>query len=132
MILRLIILIILLNIPVDLSSQKKLQRPSAGIGIKSIDSVVTKSFDLYNQLFDYEMRVNAGEVLAEEDICQIEEFSIHSEILAENALHVSSYLDTEGVLKRIKGTIQLQRAKRVLTYCRQTSKEIIGKQKPGS
>ncbi|MCM8571004.1 hypothetical protein NE848_16520 [Gramella jeungdoensis] len=126
--LRLLILVILLILPARLNSQKKLQRPSGGIGIESIDSVVANSFNIYDYIFDYKMRMEAGEILNEEEMCRIEEFSVHSEILEKNAIKVSSYLDTESFLTRVKGTIQLQRAKRVLAYCRQTSNEIMIKQ----
>lgn len=125
--LKLLLLLIMLNVSADLNSQKRLQRPSGNVGIESIDSVVAKSFDLYDNLFAYKERLNAGDTLSEAELCKIEAFSIHSDSLAKDAIAVESDLDSESFLTRIKGTVQLQRAKRALDYCRQISKEITSK-----
>ncbi|TBW28098.1 hypothetical protein [Gramella sp. KN1008] len=125
--LKLLILFILLNVSAKLYSQKKLQRPSGNVGIESIDSVVVQSFNLYEKLFTYKKRLDAGDILNKDELCQIEAFSSFSDSLAKNAIAVRSDLDSESFLMKIRGTIQLQRAKRALDYCHRTSKEIISK-----
>lgn len=92
-----------------------------------MDVIVERSFKLYEQLFDYQLRINDGEILDEENICKIEEILIESDQIIREALAAKEVLKKEKLLTRTKGTIHLERAKRALYY----SKEICNKLLPG-
>lgn len=123
--LKLILLSIIICFCTDLSSQKKLNRPSGIVGIKSIDSIVARSFDLYDLLFNYETRINEGEILCPEDICEVEKIFLNSENIIQEAIAAKIYFKEENVITRTQATIQLEKAKRVVYYSRKISKKIL-------
>ena len=125
MTIKLILLVVTLCFSTELISQIKLERPSGAVGIKIVDSVVARSFNLYDRLFDYHIRSNAGDILDEGDICDLEEIFSHSEVIILDARAAKNAIKNEKLLKKTKATIQLERAKRAIYYCHKTSKKLL-------
>ncbi|MCB7481480.1 hypothetical protein [Christiangramia sediminis] len=123
--LKLILLSIFLCFCTDLSSQKKLNRPSGIVGIKSIDSIVAQSFDLYDLLFDYETRIKEGELLCPEDICEVEKIFLNSENIIQEAIAAKVHFKKKNVITRTQATIHLEKAKRAVYYSRTASEKIL-------
>lgn len=120
-----ILLFLFLCFSAELFSQIELKKPSGAVGIKIVDSIVEKSFNMYDILFDYHQRTNEGEVLCDEDISQLEEILSESEKIIRDALAAKEVLRKEKLLTRTKGTIHLERAKRALYYCKETSNKLL-------
>ncbi|MUP47399.1 hypothetical protein E0K83_16785 [Gramella sp. BOM4] len=102
-----------------------MKRPTKDVGISSVDSLVDKSFDMYDAVYDYNQRLATGEELNEDEMDLLEQITQDSEILSEYALEAAEDIDGKSVFKQGKALLQLNRAKKALTYCLKTSKEIL-------
>ncbi len=131
MIIKLFSLIFFLSFSTEINSQKKLSRPDEGIGIESIDSVVSRSFNLYDLLLEYEDLACEDRLLSKEEIIQIEKIFNQSDTIYKQALEAEADFKNENLITRLKATVHLERAKRAISYCRLSSEEILKKQQKG-
>ncbi|MFD1094124.1 hypothetical protein [Salegentibacter chungangensis] len=106
-------------------SQDRLKRPKKRVGVASVDSIVTKSFDMYDDVYTYKQKVDAGHELDSTETDVLEYILEESEDLSEYALDAASELDGISVLKQGKAVLQLNRAKKALQYCAVTCKELM-------
>ncbi|PTX41729.1 hypothetical protein C8P64_3229 [Christiangramia gaetbulicola] len=123
--LKFLLLLFTLSLSAELISQIKLKRPTDAVGIKIVDSVVERSFNIYEQLFDYHLRINEGEILGAEDMSQVEYILKESDKIIKDAHAAKEILKKEKFFTRAKATIHLERAKRAVYYCRDTSEDLL-------
>ncbi len=123
--LRFLLLLVSLSLSAELISQIELKRPSKAVGINIIDSIVERSFNIYEQLFDYHLCFNDGKILGEEDLFQVQYILKESDKIIKDAQFAKAILKKEKLFTRTKATIQLQRAKRAIYYCRDTGEDLL-------
>ena len=117
---------ILLFITPTLEAQtKKIKRPKSRVGVASVDSFVQESFDLYDKVYKYDGYAASGKSLEDEDIDVLEEALEEMSSLSESAPDIINDLDGVGVLKQGKATLQMNRAKKALSYSIKTAKELL-------
>ncbi|QYA25322.1 hypothetical protein G3I01_07280 [Gramella sp. MT6] len=102
-----------------------MKRPSGAVGIKIVDSVVERSFNMYEQIFNYHLQINEGEILCEEDLLIINEIAFESEKIIKKAIDAKKILKKEKFIPRTMATIRLERAKRAVYYCQEASQEVL-------
>ena len=117
--------LIAFGINFSVTAQKKLKRPGTTIGLASVDSLIIKTFDMYDDVYGYQELINAGEELKEKDYDILEYIVEESEALSEHAIDAASDLDGVSVFKQGKAALQLNRARKALTYCLSTGKELL-------
>lgn len=104
---------------------KKLKRPKSSVGISSVDSFVKESFDLYDKVYKYDGYAAAGTPLEDEDLDVLEEALAEVSALSESAPDILNDLDGAGVFKQSKATLQINRAKKALSYSIKTAKKLL-------
>ena len=119
------VLVLLCFIPEALSQTKKIKRPKSRVGISSVDGFVKESFDLYEKVYKYDGYAESGTPLEDEDIDVLEDALDDVSLLSDNAPDILSDLDGENILKQGKATLQINKAKKALTYSIKTSKELL-------
>ncbi|MCP9199705.1 hypothetical protein MKO06_07300 [Gramella sp. GC03-9] len=102
-----------------------MKRPTKEVGISSVDSLVDKSFDMYDAVYDYNLRLESGEELNDEEMDLLEQISHDSELLSAYAIEAAEDIDGRSVFRQGKALLNLNRAKKALTYCLVTTKEIL-------
>ncbi|WP_040281149.1 OmpA family protein [Psychroserpens damuponensis] len=107
------------------SQTKKLKRPKSRVGISSVDTFVQESFDLYEKVYKYDGYAQAGTPLDDEDIDVLEEALAEMTNLSDSAPDIISDLDGVGILKQGKATLQINKAKKALTYSIKTAKALL-------
>ncbi|WP_439152207.1 hypothetical protein [Winogradskyella sp.] len=119
------ICILFLLSPVLNAQTKRIKRPKSKVGVSSVDNFVRESFDLYDKVYIYDGYAAAGTPLKDEDIDVLEEALDELTSLSESAPDILNDLDGVGVLKQGKATLQINRAKKALTYSIKTAKELL-------
>ncbi|NNK74360.1 MAG: OmpA family protein [Flavobacteriaceae bacterium] len=116
--------------PVIEAQTKKLKRPSSRVGISSVDNFVRESFDLYDKVYMYDGYAEQGRPLDDGDLDVLENTLDDLTILSASAPDVLIDIDGAGVLKQGKATLQMNRAKKALSYSIKTAKKLLteGKQ----
>lgn len=104
---------------------KRLKRPRSSVGISSVDQFVKESFDLYDKVYKYDGYAKSQTPLDDEDIDVLEEALSEVSELSEVAPNIINDLDGEGLFKQGKATLQINKAKKALTYSVQTVKELL-------
>ncbi|WP_426429426.1 OmpA family protein [Winogradskyella sp. HB-48] len=116
----------ILFIAPNLNTQtKKLKRPTNRVGVTSVDSFVQESFDLYDKVYKYDGYAASGQSLDDDDIDVLEEALEEMSALSDSAPDIINDLDGVGVLKQGKATLQMNRAKKALSYSIKTAKELL-------
>ncbi|WP_299228670.1 OmpA family protein [uncultured Psychroserpens sp.] len=116
---------LLLHIPLAEAQTKKIKRPKSSVGISSVDNFVRESFDLYDKVYKYDGYAAAGTPLDDEDIDVLEEALAEMTALSDAAPDIISDLNGVGVLKQGKATLQMNKAKKALSYSIKTAKELL-------
>lgn len=116
---------LLLITPTLHAQTKKIKRPKSRIGITSVDNFVQESFDLYDKVYKYDGYAASGKSLEDDDIDILEEALDEMSSLSESAPEIIDDLDGAGVLKQGKATLQMNRAKKALSYSINTAKELL-------
>ncbi|MEM5566024.1 OmpA family protein [Psychroserpens sp. AS72] len=119
------LLVIVFFIPQSYSQTKKLKRPKSRVGISSVDTFVRESFDLYEKVYKYDGYAQSGTPLDDEDIDVLEDALTEMTALSDSAVDIASDLDGVGILKQGKATLQINKAKKALTYSIKTAKELL-------
>lgn len=104
---------------------KRLKRPKNKIGVTSVDQFVSESFDLYDKVYMYDGYAKAGTPLEDKDVDVLENALEDLEGLSSSAVDIASEIDGVGLLKQGKATLQLNRAKKALTYSIKTAKDLL-------
>lgn len=117
--------IILFIAPTLDAQTKKLKRPKNRVGVASVDNFVQESFDLYDKVYKYDGYAASGQSLDDDDIDVLEEALEEMSALSDNAPDIINDLDGVGVLKQGKATLQMNRAKKALSYSIKTAKELL-------
>ena len=111
--------------PTVASQTKKLKRPKSSVGISSVDRFVKESFDLYDKVYIYDGYAAAGKALEDEDIDVLEDALVDLALLSESAPDILNDLDGAGIFKQSKATLQINKAKKALTYSVKTTKKLL-------
>lgn len=119
------VLLLMFVIPHVDAQTKKIKRPRSRVGISSVDNFVQKSFNLYEKVYKYDGYAASGTPLDDEDIDVLEEALEEVTIVSENAPNILNDLDGKGALKQAKATLQINKAKKALSYSISTSKELL-------
>ncbi len=117
--------LIAIGISFSTVAQKKLKRPGTAIGLANVDSLVIKSFDMYDDVYGYQELIESGKGLKDEDYDVLEHIVEESAVLSEYAIDAASDLDGVSVFKQGKAALQLNRARKALSYCLSTGKELL-------
>lgn len=104
---------------------KQIKRPKGNVGISSVDRFVSESFDLYDKVYKYDGYAAAGTPLEDEDIDVLEDALEDLSGVSESAPNILGDLDGASVLKQGKATLQINRAKKALSYSIKTAKELL-------
>ena len=104
---------------------KKLKRPTNRVGISSVDTFVRESFDLYDKVYMYDSYAETGKSLEDDDYETLLDAVEDGERVLTTAPSAISDLDGANVLKQGKGTLQINRAKKALTYSIKTGKKLL-------
>ena len=114
-----------LSIEAQSKKTKKLKRPSSTLGISSVDTFVSESFDLYDKVYMYDGYAEAGKSLEDEDLDVLEAALEDITNLSASAPDIISDLDGAGFLKQSKATLAINRAKKALKYSIATAKKLL-------
>ncbi|MCB0400068.1 MAG: OmpA family protein [Winogradskyella sp.] len=117
--------ILLFTVPTLDAQTKKLKRPTNRVGVTSVDNFVQESFDLYDKVYKYDGYAASGKSLEDEDLDVLEEALEEMTALSDSAPDIINDLDGVGVLKQGKATLQMNRAKKALSYSIKTAKELL-------
>lgn len=112
-------------IPSIEAQTKKIKRPKSSVGVSSVDTFVSESFDIYDKVYKYDGYAAAGTPLDDEDIDVLEDALDDLGGLSDSAPDILGDLDGLSVLKQGKATLQMNKAKKVLKYSIKTSKELL-------
>ena len=104
---------------------KQLKRPKSNVGVFSVDTFVSESFDIYDKVYKYDGYAEAGTPLEDEDIDVLEDALDDLGGLSDSAPNILSDLDGLSVLKQGKATLQMNKAKKSLKYSIKTAKELL-------
>jgi len=104
---------------------KKLKRPSSRVGINSTDTFVQKSFNLYDKVYMYDGYAESGKPLEDDDYEILIDAIDDGERILATAPDALADIDGAGVLKQGKATLQMNRAKKALTYSIKTGKKLL-------
>ena len=104
---------------------KQLKRPKSKVGVSSVDTFVSESFDIYDKVYKYDGYAEAGSPLEDEDIDVLEDALDDLEGLSESAPNIIDDLDGISVLKQGKATLQMNKAKKALNYSIKTAKKLL-------
>lgn len=104
---------------------KQLKRPKNTVGIASVDNFVGNSFDIYDKVYKYDGYAAAGKPLEDEDIDVLEDALDDLDVLSSSAPDILGDLDGISILKQGKATLQINKAKKALSYSIKTSKELL-------
>lgn len=121
----------LIVVPEMHAQTKKIKRPKSKVGIRSVDSFVGESFDLYDKVYMYDGYAEAGTPLEDDDIDVLEDALDDLSLLSESAPDIMSDLNGVSVLKQGKATLQINRAKKALVYSIRTAKNLLTNNKKG-
>ena len=110
---------------------KKIKRPKSPVGVQSVDNFVRESFDLYDKVYMYDGYAKSGTPLDDSAIDVLEDALDDLTILSESTPYIISDLEGVSVLKKAKATLQINKAKKALTYSIKTVKELLSKNKKG-
>ncbi len=119
------ICLVVFVIPVVEAQTKRLKRPKSRVGISSVDRFVRESFDLYDKVYKYDGYAASGKALEDEDIDVLEDALDDLALLSESAPDILNDLDGAGIFKQSKATLQINKAKKALTYSIKTAKELL-------
>jgi len=111
------------------SQTKKIKRPSSRVGIGSVDTFVRNSFDLYDKVYMYDGYAESGTPLEDNDLDVLADALDDLSDLSSSAPDIISDLDGQGALKQAKATLQINRAKKALTYSIKTAKKLLTENK---
>lgn len=117
--------ILVFFITTSYAQTKEIKRPKSNVGISSTDNFVRDSFDMYDKVYMYDGYAAAGKPLDDEDIDVLEDALDDLEGLSDSAPNILGDLDGASVLKQGKATLQINRAKKALTYSIKTAKELL-------
>ena len=104
---------------------KKLKRPSSRVGISSTDTFVQRSFNLYDKVYMYDGYSESGKPLEDDDYEILIDAVDDGERILATAPDAIADIDGAGVLKQGKATLQMNRAKKALTYSIKTGKKLL-------
>ena len=104
---------------------KQIKRPKSRVGVSSVDTFVSESFDIYDKVYMYDGYVKAGTPLDDEDIDVLEDALDDLGGLSDSAPDILGDLDGISVLKQGKATLQINKAKKALKYSVKTAKELL-------
>ncbi|MFD1160782.1 OmpA family protein [Hwangdonia seohaensis] len=104
---------------------KQLKRPKSKVNLSSVDNFVTQSFDLYDKVYKYDGYAAAGTPLDDNDIDVLEDALDDLSGLSDSAPDILSDIDGASVLKQAKATLQINKAKKALSYSIKTAKELL-------
>ena len=113
----------------EAQKKKRLKRPSSRVGIYSVDSFVQNSFDIYDKVYMYDGYAEQGKSLSDDDIDVLERALDDLSALSESAPDILSDLDGANALKKAKATLQINRAKKALSYSIKTAKRLLSENK---
>ncbi len=108
---------------------KKLKRPKSRVGATNIDRFVKESFDLYDKVYMYDGYAAAGKPLDDDDIDVLEDALTDLDVVMETAPDIVSDIKGLSALKKAKATLQVNRAKKALSYSIKTAKELLSGQR---
>ncbi|MCF7560957.1 OmpA family protein [Sabulilitoribacter multivorans] len=118
-------MVTLMFIQVAEAQTKRLKRPNSSVGISSVDNFVKNSFDIYDKVYKYDGYAAAGTPLDDDDIDVLEDALNDLDALSNSAPNILSDLDGTSVLKKGKATLQMNKAKKALSYSITTAKELL-------
>lgn len=118
-------LFVLLSWSLGAYSQKKLLRPNETVGIANIDTIVERSFEMYDKIYEFETKRKRDLALKKDHILWIEKLLTTSDSIFFQATEAKKDFKDKSVLLRLKATIHLQRAKRAIAYCQVTCEDIL-------
>ncbi|MDB2463055.1 hypothetical protein N9W61_03035 [Algibacter sp.] len=104
---------------------KQLKRPKNKVGVSSVDTFVSKSFDIYDKVYMYDSYAKSGTPLEDEDVDVLEDALDDLEGLSASAPDILDDLDGISVIKQGKSTLQMNKAKKALKYSIKISKELL-------
>jgi len=108
---------------------KRLKRPNSRVGAINIDRFVKESFDLYDKVYMYDGYAAAKTPLNDNDIDVLEDALTDLDVVLETAPNIVSDINGLSALKKAKATLQVNRAKKALSYSIKTSKELLSGQR---
>lgn len=115
----------LLFISFTYAQGKKLKRPKNPIGVSSVDTFVSESFDIYEKVYKYDGYAKAGTPLQDEDFDVLESAIDDLEGLGESAPDILSDLDGLSVITQGRATLYMNKAKKALKYSITTAKDLL-------
>lgn len=104
---------------------KQIKRPKSKVGVYSVDTFVSESFDIYDKVYKYDGYAKAGTPLDDEDIDVLEDALDDLGGLSDSAPDILGDIDGLSVLKQGKATLQMNKAKKALKYSIKTAKELL-------
>ncbi len=114
---------------VEAQKKKRLKRPSSRVGIYSVDSFVQNSFDIYDKVYMYDGYAEQGKPLTDDDIDVLERALDDLADLSASTPDILSDIDGANALKKAKATLQINRAKKALSYSIKTAKRLLSENK---
>ncbi|MFD1615568.1 OmpA family protein [Gelatiniphilus marinus] len=118
-------MVLLFFISSTYAQTKQLKRPKSKVGIYSVDNFVTQSFNLYDKVYKYDGYAASGTPLDDNDIDVLEDALDDLSGLSDSAPDILSDIDGANVLKQAKATLQINKAKKALSYSIKTAKELL-------
>ncbi|WP_298553993.1 OmpA family protein [uncultured Algibacter sp.] len=118
-------LAIVFIIPNTEAQTKPLKRPKSKVGVSSVDTFVSESFDIYDKVYKYDAYAKAGTPLDDEDIDVLEDALDDLTGLGDSAPNILGDIDGLSILKQGKATLQMNKAKKALKYSIKTAKELL-------
>tara|TARA_R110002073_G_scaffold61383_3_gene154317 strand:- start:23063 stop:24628 length:1566 start_codon:yes stop_codon:yes gene_type:complete len=108
---------------------KRIKRPKSRVGAINIDRFVKESFDLYDKVYMYDGYAAAKTPLDDNDIDVLEDALTDLDVVLETAPNIVSDINDLSTLKKAKATLQVNRAKKALSYSIKTTKELLSGQR---
>tara|TARA_R110002073_G_scaffold139232_3_gene289459 strand:- start:12476 stop:13969 length:1494 start_codon:yes stop_codon:yes gene_type:complete len=111
-----------------LAQTKRLKRPNSAVGIFKVDDFVSRSFNIYDRVYQYDGYAKQGKALEDDDYEAMIDVVDEVSNLTAVAPDVLSSLEGQSVLKKGKATLQINRAKKALAYSLKMAKKLIAGQ----
>ncbi|WP_298530364.1 OmpA family protein [uncultured Algibacter sp.] len=115
----------LLFLTVSHAQTKKLKRPKNTVGVSSVDTFVSESFDIYEKVYKYDGYAKSKTPLQDEDFDSLESALSDLEGLSDSAPDILGDLDGLSVITQGRATLSMNKAKKALKYSITTAKDLL-------